>query len=368
MARSGGSSGGGRSGGGSIGGRSMGGGNMGGRSIGGGGNRSFGGRSGGGGYNRGGVNPGGRNTGGFGAAHRSGYRPPPPPRRTGMGPMMMGFGMGRMFGRRRGYWRRPRRPFFGGGGMGCLVIPIVFIILVTMIPALFFSLPSGSNSGSSGTVTASTIKREALPRGAVNETGYYTDELGWIGSSTALTSGMRNFYQQTGVQPHLSITDSINGSHNPSTAEVEQFINETYNTLFTDEAHLLLVFFEYNDNYHTWYLAGNQAKTVLDNEAMDILLDYIDRYYYDQNLTDEQMFSKAFDEAGKRIMTVTTSPWVPVLIVAGILAILVVVFLWWKSYKKQKNLETEQAQKILETPLETFGDSEAENRAKKYDN
>ncbi|MCL2164974.1 MAG: hypothetical protein FWH55_11440 [Oscillospiraceae bacterium] len=61
----------------------------------------------------------------------------------------------------------------------------------------------------------------------------------------------RNFYQQTGVQPHLNITDNINGSHNPSAAEVEQFINEAYNTLFTDEAHLLSVFFEYNDNYHT---------------------------------------------------------------------------------------------------------------------
>jgi len=35
-------------------------------------------------------------------------------------------------------------------------------------------------------------------------------------------------------------------------------------------------------------LAGNQAKTVLDNEAMDILLDYIDRYYFDRNLNGNQ--------------------------------------------------------------------------------
>jgi hypothetical protein len=45
----------------------------------------------------------------------------------------------------------------------------------------------------------------------------------------------------------------------------------------------------------------------------------------------------------------------------------VVVFAWWTSYKKQKNLEAEQTQQILDTPLESFGDGEAENRAKKYD-
>lgn len=32
-----------------------------------------------------------------------------------------------------------------------------------------------------------------------------------------------------------------------------------------------------------------------------------------------------------------------------------------------KNREAEQAQKILNTPLETFGDLDAEERAKKYE-
>lgn len=334
-------------------------GSTGGRSFGGsGGNRSFGGRSGSSGFNRGGVNSGGSSRGAGNSS--GGYRPP---RRDtgGMGPAIFGYSLGRMQGS-----RRPRRSFFRGGS-GCSTVIIVLIFTIVLI-SLFANntSPRQNNGSSNGNVTASTVKREALPAGAVTETDYYTDELDWIGNRTTLTSGMKNFYKKTGVQPYLYLTDTIDGTHSPSEAQVEQFAYETYDSLFSDEAHLLLIFFEYGDTYHTWYMAGNQAKTVLDQEAMDILLDYIDKYYYDQSMTDEQMFSKSFDEAGNRIMAVTTSPWIPVLIIAGVVAILIIAFFWWRSYKKNKNLEAEQTEKILNTPLESFGKDEAEERSKKY--
>ena len=333
--------------------RGGGGGSGGGRSFGGGGgSRGFGGRSGSSGFNRGGS--GGFNRGGsenpFG-----GFGSFPHWNSGGMGPAFFGYEMGR---RRRG-------PYFHQSSPGFLTILIVLIVAVFLIT---YSGPSNSNNThSSGQITASTVKREPLPKGAVTETGYYTDELDWIGNQTTLTAGLKNFYKKTGVQPYLYITDTIDGTHAPSDDQVEQFANSTYESLFSDEAHLLVIFFEYEDTYHTWYLAGSQAKTVLDQEAMDILLDYIDRYYYDQDLTDDQMFSKAFDKAGERIMSVMTSPWVPVLVVLGILAVLTVAFFWWRSYKKQKNKEAEDTEKILHTPLETFGSGEAEERAKKYD-
>lgn len=354
------------------GGRSGGGGGS--RGFGGGSGRSFGGRSGGGGFNRSGSSGGfgggssrppspGR-SGGFGGMGRGGFVPPPPPPRPPRphyhhaGPGWYGPGP-----------RRYHRPYFSRGGTGCLVVPIVTIAIIMFLFIAALSGPTvyinGSDAGS--TVTASTIEREPLPSGSVNETGYFTDELGWITNVTTLTAGMKNFYKETGVQPYLYLTDSINGSHSPTDAEVEEFANTLYDQLFTDEAHLLLIFFEYDEMYHTWYLAGTQAKTVLDQEAMDILLDYVDKYYY-SDYTDDEFFSNAFDEAGTRIMSVTTSPWIPVLIVVGILAILVVLFFWWRARKKQKNLEAQQVEETLKTPLETFGDSEAAERAKKYDN
>jgi uncharacterized membrane protein YukC len=178
---------------------------------------------------------------------------------------------------------------------------------------------------------------------------------------------MRNFYHATGVQPYLLITDTVDGSHNPTDAQAEAFLNAFYDANFTDEAHAILLFHEYNGTYHSWLLTGEQAKTVIDGEATDILLDYIDRYYYDSALSEEEFFSRAFDEAGERIMEVTTSPWIPVLLVLGILAVAIVLFAWWRHAKKQKNIEAEQTERILNQPLETFGDQEAADRAKKYD-
>lgn len=251
----------------------------------------------------------------------------------------------------------PRRQ----NGTGCLTAVITIVVLVLLVSVLF------SSGGSNSDVTASTVQREALPAGAVNETEYYTDQLGWIGNRTKLEAGMKNFYKETGVQPYLYITDSVNGNHSPSQAELEAFALEKYDELFTDEAHLLLVFFEYYPSeYYTWCITGVQAKTVMDTEAVNILLDYVDRYY-NSDLTDEEMFSKSFDAAGERIMSVTRSPWIAVWIVIGVLALVSVAFLWWRSAKKQRNLEDEQTRRILETPLETFGNDEAENLAKKYE-
>lgn len=326
----------------------------GGRSFGGGGGRSFGGRSGGlgspgrgGGRSVGGLSSGG----GFGRSRA----PRPVSRPVIMAPFPM-------FGRRR----RRSIGMYGGGGGGCMSVLVVIALVFVILMVLGTMAPQAPGGG--GQVTRSTVRREPLPSGLVVETDYYTDELGWIGNSTVLTAGMKNFYQRTGVQPHLYITGSINGSTNPSSADAQEFAEEKYESLFSDEAHLLVIFFEPEPNrYNTWYLAGKQAKSVLDNEAMDILLDYIDLYYA-QDMTDEQFFSKAFDDASKRIMQVTTSPWIPVLMTGGVIIFALLLFNWWNRAKAQKNLEAEQTREILNTPLEKFGGDATDDLAKKYEN
>lgn len=56
-----------------------------------------------------------------------------------------------------------------------------------------------------------------------------------------------------------------------------------------------------------------------------------------------------------------------VLICVTVVAVLVIAFRFWKAKKKQKNIEDENTAKILNTPLESFGDTELENLQKKYD-
>lgn len=261
-------------------------------------------------------------------------------------------------------------PSGGGSGgctaRGCLMAIIVFFIFILVITAAAIFIQLASN-GSSNDILASSIEREPLPKGSVNETGYFTDELGWIRNKTKLENGLKYFYDKTGVQPYLYIIDNIDGNHYPSENEMDSYANNLYEELFTDEAHLLLVFFEYDSRYMDWYVAGTQAKSVIDNEAADILLDYIDRYYYDNNLTDEEFFSKSFMDAADRMMTVTRSPWIDVLIVISFVILVLILFSWWKKAKKQKNLEAKQMEDILNTPLDSFGDTEAEELASKYE-
>ena len=339
--------GGGRSGGG----RSFGGG--GGRSFGGGG-RSFGGsrsgRSFGGGSGRsfGGTPPAGRPaTGGF--FHRR-----IPRTRTVFVPIGRWGGSGGSGGN-------------GGDGgghssfLGCVSALVGLVIFFFIVSFLLNSL------GNSSSVIPSTVKREPLPEGSVVETGYFTDELGWISDSSALTAGMEQFYRETGVQPYLYLFDNIDGNYNPSDAQFEAFAYSVYDRLFEDEAHLLVLFWEYGNQHEAWHLAGTQASAVIDTEAGDILIDNIERYYYDRSLNEETVFSKAFSDTAQRIMKVTTSPLTVIGISIAVVAVLVILFTWWKRTKEEKRREQERMKEILETPLESFGDLETEEIAKKYE-
>ena len=327
-----------------------------------GGGRSSGGFSGGFGSGRSG---GGNFGGGFGGGPRWGA-PPPPHHHHGpdLGDMMFG-GMMYEMGKRS---ERDRRSGGGGeppqnnngNGTGCLLACIAVIAIICCFALGLLASQDG--------VSKSTVEREPLPAGAVVETDYYTDEPGWISDASELTSGMRDFYQQTGIQPYLYIATQVDGTNTPSVSQCQAYAEQLYDTLFTDEAHFLLVFCDNgNGGYTCGYTAGSQTKTVLDDEALGIFADYLDRYY-SSDMGDEEFFSTVYAKTAQRIMTVTKSP-VPIIIGMVIaLAIVIVLFVWWKKAKEQKNKEAKQMEDILNTPLEQFGDDEAEELAKKYQN
>lgn len=235
------------------------------------------------------------------------------------------------------------------GSLVCILVVAVLVAMFTLGPML-----------TSGNITRSTVTREPLPKGAVTETAYYTDELMWIDSVTVLQSGMKHFYQKTGVQPHVYITDDLRSS------SIEDFSNALYDELFTDEAHILLVFYERNNEYKDWVITGVQAKQVVDQEAVDILLDYVDRYYYQSELSEAEMFSKAFSDAADRMMKVTKSP-VPIIIVA-VIALLIVIFAikLVKVVAEKKKAADERTERLLSTPISTIPKVEQDDLLNKY--
>ena len=224
------------------------------------------------------------------------------------------------------YHRPYRRSYnsgygYGNRGLGCsgsllsgclsklIGMVLSFAIIGGILFAIFVVMPHNENSSntynnSSHSVTRSA-RRAKLAANKCYDTGsYYTDELGWIHNSSKLERGMRTFYQKTGVQPHLYITDNIDGdrSGNYSLTKQEDFGNALYDEYFEDEGHVMVVFCEYRDSeYVCFAVAGSDAKAVLDSNGREILLDCIDDLYY-SDMEDEEFFSRAFENAARKLM------------------------------------------------------------------
>ncbi|MCL2404797.1 MAG: hypothetical protein FWC92_04525 [Defluviitaleaceae bacterium] len=320
----------------------------------------------------------------------------------------VGMGMGMMGGgrRRRGWgwgggwgWGRRRRmmpmgghmmggPMMGGpvrrSGGGCggcmtVILMIVLVMLVISVVSYMGNFATPQNWGQQAAdpfpgVIPSTIIRTPLPAGSAIETGsLFTDHLNWIGNQSQLVVGMRNFHQATGVRPHLYIVGEIYGTQNPTDAQILSFAQGRYDALFNDEAHVLLLFFENEAQlYGMAVVPGNQARSVIDQEAEDILLDFVQRYYY-MDISEEELFSRAFNSAAERIMHVPPEPpnnraiWLTVIIVAGVLLLTLLLFRWWQRKQEQKNLEAEQTERILSQPLESMGSDAATQLAQQYE-
>lgn len=244
-------------------------------------------------------------------------------------------------------------------GCGTLFIIVAAFILVVVLGLALFG--GGCTADS---VAASTVERTALAPGTAQETGYYTDEDGdWIHNTAVLQKGMRYFYEETGVWPYVYILP--NGSVT-STAQLTDMAQQLYGQLFTDDAHFLLVFCDNNQGgFNAGYWAGSSARTVMDDEAAEILADYLWVNYQDAP-SEEEVFSHAFADTADRIMTVTPSPWPVVAVAVAVIIIVIVVFVLVRRRQQAKQREAERMEQILNTPLETFEDASLKDLEKKY--
>ena len=261
----------------------------------------------------------------------------------------------------------------GNGGCATSLVSFALIIAILFIVVWIFSGISGSGGDKDDIV--SKIERDPLPTGSVNETGYYTDNLGWIQKSTKLTEGMKAFYKKTGVQPYLYLASE---KEVEQAGSLEALANGLYDKLFTDEAHFLFTYTE--DSSYKWemhFVTGTQATSVIDAEAEEIIYQKFVRYYDDTDLEDEEFFSKVFEEAAEVMMKHETNGFdvakVALLVVGGVGIVGLIIYGINKNRKlkleeqKEKNEFTE---KMMNVPLEKFSDAEAdkelEELMKKY--
>lgn len=356
MGRGGGSGGsgssGGRSGGSSGSGRSSGSHSFSGRSsVGGRGGGSSSSRGGGGGSSRGGGSPGGYSGGGYGyggGGPHPGYRG--------------GYDTGPRYGSRR-YYGGGRYYYYGGGirFLNALVVIIVLLIVVFIV----YSARGGLGSN----ITASTQAREPLAKGIASQTEYIRDDARWLGSAKSVESSMKYFYSKTGVQPYLWIADVIDDRKDLKYPDLEQYMEQEYQEMFSDEGHMIVMFYEpYEGEYETAILVGSAARTVIDAEAQEIILDYLDSYYYDDGLDDAGYFNKVFTKSADRLMEVT-KPWYSGLIAFVVVAIVVIVILLVFIRMLKRKAEKRRADaELLNADVSEIGGADAASRlADKYD-
>ena len=143
------------------------------------------------------------------------------------------------------------------------------------------------------------VKRAKIKEGLCQLTDYYKDELGYL--SEKCEEGLKYFYQKTNVQPVVLTMDISKVSDYDDHEE----LNQLYGEMFEDEAHFLFIIFGNQEGTVDWeysYIAGSDAVSVMDDDAVDTLFQYVDDYYYDSNASDDELVSNSFRDAADHIM------------------------------------------------------------------
>lgn len=228
----------------------------------------------------------------------------------------------------------------------------IILAIIVIVAGLIAARPN---------IQQSTVERSKLDSSLCTKVDtWYQDNINWIHDEKTLLKGLKTFYDKTGVQPYLWITDNINGKAKPNTSDFETALKSKYSELFKDEGHVIVCFMESSPSvYATYYWAGSAAKGVIDDEAGEILLDVIDSKYT-SDLSDEEMFSKSFSDAATRMMKVghTTKQLIIIAVIVLLcLGFVVSVYLWVKTRAKARAEEAEERERILNTDINEMSDS-----------
>lgn len=223
--------------------------------------------------------------------------------------------------------------------------------------------------------TGLSISRQPLPASLVQETDYYTDQLGWIADPPTLLAGMENFYLRTGVQPYLFLLAPSPDGPDITPEGLAGYADGLYDTLFEDEGHFLVVYSEVDGEYSVGYTVGSDAALLLDQEALAVFQQNFERLYT-SDLGDEAFFAAVFSDTAAEIMAAQElpdsydlwdSPVWNLALATGICAVLWGIWRWLRRRKAKKEAEARRLEQMLNTPLETFGEGKAEELAEKYE-
>lgn len=286
--------------------------------------------------------------GGYSRPPRGGYGAPPPPPRYGYGSS------------RRSYSRS------SGGGCSSVIGSIVALVIVIMIAYFVLRALNGGSGLTSGQQTI-THNRTKLESGISYNSNCIIDELEWFENTSKTGSQLKSFYDETGVQPYIYLK-----SYDPSLttdAAKDAWAIDYYDDHFKDENIFFYVYFAEqdtdNDVGYMSYANGQLVDSVMDDEAVDIFWDNIDRYWYTDYSTDE-VFIRTFNDTAKTIMADVNAQTnlkssvvkgivkvvIVLAVIIAVIVVLIILIVFWTKKQQRKKEEAEETERILNTPMQ----------------
>lgn len=247
-----------------------------------------------------------------------------------------------------------------GGGHRSSPIGLV-VVLVILVVGFLSNVGQGMAS-----IPKSTRNREPIESVAYTN-DCIVDELGWIEEPQKLSKDLKQFYEQTGIQPYIVLQD-----YDPkltTDAEKQEYAKTYYETQIDNEGTFLYMYFGEPSDTTVGYMAyvnGKAVTSVMDEEAVNIFWAYLDRYWTDADLSMTEVFTQTFTKTANTIMDKSTTGWdIVKYVVLGVILLgtgVVVVVLIKQKHKREKE-RAEETERILNTPLhETDTEEQLKNK------
>lgn len=124
------------------------------------------------------------------------------------------------------------------------------------------------------------VNRVRLPEGAcrlspdnvIDDGGMLSD-----GDVLSITRSLTEIYRLTGVQAVLMMRHEVSNTYNPSYGDINEFLTDTYNELFADEGHVIILFVvDDGGNYTSWYICGLDTDNAFDESDAQEVLNEVD--------------------------------------------------------------------------------------------
>lgn len=233
------------------------------------------------------------------------------------------------------------------GGLGSTMLLAISIVIIAIVIGVIANIQDRPTS---------SRDRDKLTQVPAFDSDCVVDELYWFDNVNSAGNKLRNFYDETGIQPYIYLR--AYDSSLRTNEEKEEYALSLFDELGLSENTFLYVYFAEedtdNDVGYMCYVNGKMVDSIMDDEAIDIFWGYIDSYWYTDISTDE-LFQDVFNRTAAIIMRRSTTAadiLIVIAIGAAVIGALFVIYMIMKTKRKNEAEKAKETERILSTPMQ----------------